>query len=64
MDKLCMHCKHYKAGGSMAAADVCAHPILQPPRDLVRGEVAITFCSNQRSLGFRCGPDGKYWEAK
>ena len=63
MANLCKDCLHYH-GASNASADVCTCPAVQPAADLVRGEKQITYCYNQRSLGFKCGPDGKHWEAK
>ena len=66
MKKLCKDCKYYKKyygyGGSTGIYDECTSPQTIKEKDVVRGEVYITFCTSQRFTDYGCGPDAKYFE--
>ena len=66
MKKLCKDCKYYKKyygyGGSTGIYDECLCPLVIKEKDVVRGEVYITFCTSQRFTDYGCGPDAKYFE--
>lgn len=67
--KTCTTCRHYR---ELYGADRCGRTIV-PEFDPVRGYPVFqsgSYCHEQRAsgtgawLGRRCGPDGKFWEAK
>ena len=66
MKKLCKDCKYYKKyygyGGSTGIYDECTSPQTIKEKDVVRGEVYITFCTSQRFTDYGCGPNAKYFE--
>ena len=66
MKKLCKDCKYYKKyygyGGSTGIYDECTSPQIIKEKDMVRGEVHINFCMQERFTNYGCGPDAKYFE--
>lgn len=42
----------------------CTRPDIQLTLDLVSGDGFETYCHTQRMSMSKCGPEGKYWEAK
>ena len=67
--KLCKDCKWYKKSwfehltGSGDQYDTCLNPVLS--QNLVTGKVkGGRFCENMRRPYGKCGPEGRYWEAK
>jgi len=66
--KLCKDCKHYKRDWSARITgygdtfDVCLHPALTG--NVVTGKSNGRFCDVMRMEWGKCGPYGKYWEAR
>lgn len=67
--KLCKDCKHYKKDwfehltGGGDRFDICHNPVLSG--NLVTGKVkGGLFCDMMRLEWGKCGPYGKYWEAR
>jgi hypothetical protein len=67
--KLCKDCKHYKKNwfehltGGGDRFDMCLNPVVSG--NLVTGKVkGGRFCDMMRLEWGKCGPYGKYWEAR
>ncbi len=66
--KLCKDCNHYKKDwfehltGGGDRFDMCYNPVVS--ENLVTGKVKDRFCDMMRMEWGKCGPYGKYWEAR
>ena len=66
--RLCCDCRFYKKNwcahitGYGDALDTCHNPVVSG--NLVTGKSNGCFCDTMRMEWGKCGPDGKYWEAR